>query len=761
MTTTNQDVHRYYSGGGANANPQLSIGGAISSVRITDDTLNAVWDDTSSAEASLGDQEIRVIYFKYDGVDTYVKNVTVYLSAKAKGQDDTIEYAIDTAFGVNVVYPTRANENDPPTNVVWTNGTTRATGRLLAAKLNKGQYCHLLIRRTVDAGASPLEGEDYTLALEFDPEPGTGSGGGDTGGGDGDGDGGGGTDTSTFQLMVAVGDTGNSTDAKNTAKNFEKRISEGCRLVQFLGDYSYASSATSWTDIFKNVKSKVKALVMGNHETEDGSAALTKAYLNWIGQSKEWAKYTYGDVAVIIGSHYQSFSSGSEQYNFIKTAMKDAHDSSAINWIIFCHHEPDYTGNSDHGVDASFRDTYHPLCQTYEVDIVMYGHNHNYQRTYPLKPGPTITHQSETPNYKDPDGTIFICCGTGGRDYYATKSTPSYMAPPNPARSNPNNWQNDLFDDQNGYLLIEEQNDHGKLIGKFYDGDNNLLDSWSIAKGSGNTSGQPSATTTAQSEDTGYEAVKATDGDQTTRWRTGTNPTWIKLDLGTSKLIDFVKIMWTYYYRAALFNVETSTDNTNWTRVVPEQSSVIAQIKTMYRYNFASISARYLRINVKGNNEDDSASIYEIETGSSGSGGGTADANLTVTTMTASSDDGTQLPSFANDGNIATYWRGGNSSGVDWLKADLGSTKSVGLVKIGFYVGSPPDGRIYTFNVEVSTDNSSWTPALANDDNSLTTGALETFNFATHVNARYVRLNFVTNTQNGRAGCNEFDVWGS
>ena len=159
MATSKEDVHRYYSGGASNANPQLSIGGIKSSVKIPDETLNAVWDDTSSAEASLGDTEVRVIYFQYDGVDTFVKNVVVYLSAKAKGVDDSVEYAIDPAFGVNVVYPTRANENDPPTNVVWTNGSTRAAGRLLAAKLNKGQWVHCLLRRTISAGASPLEAE--------------------------------------------------------------------------------------------------------------------------------------------------------------------------------------------------------------------------------------------------------------------------------------------------------------------------------------------------------------------------------------------------------------------------------------------------------------------------------------------------------------------------------------------------------------------------------------------------------------------------
>jgi hypothetical protein len=50
---------------------------------------------------------------------------------------------------------------------------------------------------------------------------------------------------------------------------------------------------------------------------------------------------------------------------------------------------------------------------------VLQAHNHNYQRSYPIKFNPTnssspIISDLKASNYKDPDGQIFATVGTGG-----------------------------------------------------------------------------------------------------------------------------------------------------------------------------------------------------------------------------------------------------------------------------------------------------------------------------------------------------------
>jgi hypothetical protein len=72
---------------------------------------------------------------------------------------------------------------------------------------------------------------------------------------------------------------------------------------------------------------------------------------------------------------------------------------------------------------------YHPLFDKYDVDLVLQGHNHNYQRSYPIKYNttnllsnlkpitttpPIITDTNNT-NYNNPEGQIFVTVGTGGK----------------------------------------------------------------------------------------------------------------------------------------------------------------------------------------------------------------------------------------------------------------------------------------------------------------------------------------------------------
>ena len=62
---------------------------------------------------------------------------------------------------------------------------------------------------------------------------------------------------------------------------------------------------------------------------------------------------------------------------------------------------------------------YHSLFDKFGVDIVLEGHVHNYQRSYPIAcnpknlSGPIVTSASEN-NYNNPEGQIYVIVGTGG-----------------------------------------------------------------------------------------------------------------------------------------------------------------------------------------------------------------------------------------------------------------------------------------------------------------------------------------------------------
>ena len=129
-------------------------------------------------------------------------------------------------------------------------------------------------------------------------------------------------------------------------------------------------------------------------------------------------------------------------------------------------------------------------------------------------------------------------------------------------------------------------------------------------------------------------------------------------------------------------------------------------------------------------------------------------AKLTVpgTSVTASADDG-NVPANTVDANLATRWSA--SGDGQWIRFDLGSTKTITSVKIAFFSG---DVRTSTFDVQTSPDGSTWS-TRGSFTSSGTSLALETFN-STDASARYVRLLGHGNSVNLWNSYTEVEIWG-
>jgi beta-glucanase (GH16 family) len=100
--------------------------------------------------------------------------------------------------------------------------------------------------------------------------------------------------------------------------------------------------------------------------------------------------------------------------------------------------------------------------------------------------------------------------------------------------------------------------------------------------------------------------------------------------------------------------------------------------------------------------------------------------------VTASSNDG-NVPGNVVDNNLGTRWSA--SGDGQWLTLDLGTVRAVSHVRVAAHQGNLRRNR---FDIQVSSNNSTWTTVLAGAQTSGTTTAEETFNFP-DVNARYVR----------------------
>jgi hypothetical protein len=271
----------------------------------------------------------------------------------------------------------------------------------------------------------------------------------------------------------SVGDWGCNSNTKNTVTNIQGKKPE---RVLALGDYSYTSTATCWLNTINPIKS-ITRINIGNHENDANEG--NSQYMNAFGLSKQYYSFDYVNAHVLTMASEISFSKGSAQYNFVENDLKTAAANPNIKWIIVNYHRVMYTSPNTCSAStcqgsSSLRDAYHPLFDKYRVDLVLQGHVHNYQRTFPLKydtvspSSPTRTSTS-TSSYTDPEGEIFATVGTGGINFHGL-SGKSYFVVKQQAQ-------------KFGQLDILMANDGSKLTGKYYrNGESSPYDTFTITK---------------------------------------------------------------------------------------------------------------------------------------------------------------------------------------------------------------------------------------------------------------------------------------
>lgn len=72
-----------------------------------------------------------------------------------------------------------------------------------------------------------------------------------------------------------------------------------------------------------------------------------------------------------------------------------------------------------HASDGGVRDAWGELFDRYQVDLVLQGHNHAFERTDPIRGGkPTTPAPDNSTVYPETDGTVYYTVGSAGRPRY-------------------------------------------------------------------------------------------------------------------------------------------------------------------------------------------------------------------------------------------------------------------------------------------------------------------------------------------------------
>jgi len=244
------------------------------------------------------------------------------------------------------------------------------------------------------------------------------------------------TPVSSNYYIGAAGDWGSARNDnwENTValmKNNKVNLSLG------LGDYSYGTVG-DFIPVVDNLKAAGIPFkgVLGNHDTS--------SYSKLFDQPSMLFAFDAGQARIILLNTEDSISSNTM---FLENELK----TTKQPWKIVAMHKPLYTSPSNHPEETDLANKLQPLFDQYKVDLVLYGHNHNYERIkFPDKP------------------TVFIQAGTAGESHYDIRGDRS--------------GDGVQYQDDNNFGIAKITVNSNTLSGQFISHSGKLLDSFTMTK---------------------------------------------------------------------------------------------------------------------------------------------------------------------------------------------------------------------------------------------------------------------------------------
>ncbi len=240
------------------------------------------------------------------------------------------------------------------------------------------------------------------------------------------------------------------------------------------GDLCYANVSdvpvATWTAFFANnmrsARHRPWMPAAGNHENEVGNGPhghlsyQTRFELPGNGSADfrgNWYAFTVGPIRVIsvnnddvcmqdggfsayrrdhvpryhatgLNPYIAGYSNG-QQRAWLEHELAEARRSPDVDWVVVCMHQVAMSSAHFNGADLGIRRQWLPLFDAYGVDLVVAGHEHHFERTFPvrgvLSGGGLLTPAPQGSNPQEIDtthGTVHMIIGGGGN---STPTPPS------------------------------------------------------------------------------------------------------------------------------------------------------------------------------------------------------------------------------------------------------------------------------------------------------------------------------------------------
>ncbi|WRZ96109.1 metallophosphoesterase family protein [Streptomyces sp. NBC_01007] len=154
--------------------------------------------------------------------------------------------------------------------------------------------------------------------------------------------------------------------------------------------------------------------------------------------------FVHGNTAIIsLDANDVSFEipanlgiSGGTQTKWLEAQLKKYRAARDIDFVVIFFHHCAYCTSTAHASEGGVRQEWVPLFEKYTVDLVINGHNHQYERTDVIKAN-TVTKKLPIGGtaYPETDGVVYVTAGAAGRSLYAFSAPESYEGKENEVES--------------------------------------------------------------------------------------------------------------------------------------------------------------------------------------------------------------------------------------------------------------------------------------------------------------------------------------
>lgn len=274
--------------------------------------------------------------------------------------------------------------------------------------------------------------------------------------------------------FVAFGDSGNRSPAQMAvAQRLRSEVGEP-RLGLILGDIVYPGGQPDGWDarFFRPYADLLRRWVMwptpGNHDVRDyGLAPYRDAFqVPTLNPEHDPLYYSFDCGNVHFLSLATDGTSIEKDAPQLRWAQQDLADSKAT-WKIVFFHKPPYTGGT-HPDDPAVIESFVPVLEAANVDLVLSGHSHNYERSFLVHDGRVVDRDpARYDKSGGRNGTLYMVSGAGGQSGPLSNPHHRFMAR--------------QLGHVNGYVVIDVA--ANVLRGFFRDASGAAVDPFSIAKG--------------------------------------------------------------------------------------------------------------------------------------------------------------------------------------------------------------------------------------------------------------------------------------